>query len=72
MIPSAPTPNTPPSIKGFIGAAGKEMANVGQGISSGIKSFGSTIKSDVSQIGQAAKGRSPFSLQGTYKKAKRK
>lgn len=49
-----PLPSTPPTIKGAIGAAGKEIANVGQGTAKlytnatkGLQNVGSQIRSNV-------------------------
>lgn len=45
-----PLPNTPPVIKGAIGASGKEIANVGQAYSkatTGLQRVGSQIRSNV-------------------------
>lgn len=44
-----PLPGTPPTIMGSINAAGKEIADVGQG----VKNAGSQIKSNL-KAGQAA------------------
>lgn len=44
-----PTPSTPPTVKGMINAAGKETANIGQG----IRNVATTISRNVNQ-GQAS------------------
>lgn len=57
-------PSTPPSIKGSIGAAGKEIANVGQMYSkatTGLQRVGSNISKNLA-AGQA----SPRSSQANY------
>lgn len=66
--------NTPPTIKGAIGAAGKEIANVGQAYSNATKSLqnaGSKIPAGIKAM-SSIKPANPFSLKGMYKKAKRK
>ena len=69
------TPNTPPTIKGAVGTAGKEIANIGQAYSTatkGLQNFGAQARATGSQIAGALKGANPYSLKGMYKKAKRK
>lgn len=66
--------NTPPTIKGAIGAAGREIANVGQAYTSatkGLQNFGAQIRTGANAMA-AIKPGNPWSLKGTYKKAKRK
>lgn len=53
-------PSTPPTIKGAIGAAGKEIANVGQntarsyiGATKGLQNVGSQIRSNL-KAGQSS------------------
>lgn len=57
-------PSTPPSIKGAIGAAGKEIANVGQSYTkatTGLQRAGAQIRSNI-KAGQA----SPMARSASY------
>lgn len=66
--------NTPPTIKGAISAAGREIANVGQAYSDAtarLQNAGSRIPASFKQM-SSIKPADPFSLKGMYQKAKRK
>lgn len=52
-IPSVPTPNTPPTIKGAIGSAGKEIADIGQNATKGLQNAGAQIRSNL-KAGQSS------------------